>query len=720
MNATKTIFQCLLVVGVLCSQLIAGGGPENVLLVVNADSASSKMIANYYIHGRKIPARNVVYLNGIPDREFTNEDVFRDKILKPIVQEIEERKLALSIDYIIYSSDFPTMVTNAKHFVKLRNQLKEETGQQLQAKLYAPNASLTSMTYFAGATINDNPGYLGLDSNTYYRLPANKILRRPFSPGPSLDLFRKATEVARPETEEASDSKILDESIVALGQLMKKNPQQPALTYWAARRYAQKGNASQAAKAITFAIRQGWAFRKYTQTDPYFEKVQDDPLFKGIVARMPDLPFEFAPTRGFKQKYTWGPNGFLNAEPGQGNRFFISSILAVTRNHGNNEKEALRQLKRSMAADETNPQGTFYFADTADVRTKARRANFDKAISALKQLGHNATIIKTAMPIKANDVLGVTTGTPQFSWTKTGSKIVAGAFCDNLTSFGGRMHKPGQTRVSEFLANGAAGASGTIVEPYAIQNKFPHPMVHVHYARGCSLGEAFYQSVYGPFQILLVGDALCQPWATKPKVRIKGIKPGDEIKDKVKIFFDVESSPVGISGYELYVDGVLAHRTANKDSILLDTVNMSDGYHEIRIVAWSDGSIESTQSIVIPVSINNKGESTQLTTEHPDYLDTDTITFRAKSNFGDSIELMHNGRSIAKKIGTDVEFKIKAALLGRGPVKVEALAISETRKSVASLPVSLQIDGRLSERKVDTETPPKKEVQNPKKTPAGK
>ena len=81
---------------------------------------------------------------------------------------------------------------------------------------------------------------------------------------------------------------------------------------------------------------------------------------------------------------------------------------------------------------------------------------------------------------------------------------------------------------------------------------------------------------------------------------------------------------------------------------------------------------------------------------------------------------MHNGRSIAKKIGTDVEFKIKAALLGRGPVKVEALAISETRKSVASLPVSLQIDGRLSERKVDTETPPKKEVQNPKKTPAGK
>ncbi len=44
----------------------AGGGPENVLLVVNEDSPSSKLIANHYISLRQIPDRNVVYLTDIP------------------------------------------------------------------------------------------------------------------------------------------------------------------------------------------------------------------------------------------------------------------------------------------------------------------------------------------------------------------------------------------------------------------------------------------------------------------------------------------------------------------------------------------------------------------------------------------------------------------------------------------------------------------------------
>ena len=40
----------------------AGGGPENVAVVVNADSWASLAVANKYVALRRIPECNVIYL----------------------------------------------------------------------------------------------------------------------------------------------------------------------------------------------------------------------------------------------------------------------------------------------------------------------------------------------------------------------------------------------------------------------------------------------------------------------------------------------------------------------------------------------------------------------------------------------------------------------------------------------------------------------------------
>lgn len=673
----------------------AGGGPENLVLVVNADSASSKLIANHYIHGRMIPPRNVIYLNGIPNQEQISLDEFRNLILKPIFQQIDERKIAFNTDYIVYSADFPTVINAGQHHNQLMDEAKKNN-INLPAQLLLSEGSITSLTFFAGSVLSDQPGYLLLDANTYYRQPAANILRRPFTGSVQQQFEAAIASIDKPKDD-------FTQGREQLLELAKKNPQQVAVAYWLARFYAAEADAKNAALWLTQAIRMGWSFRQQTRSDLAFDKVKNEPLFKGIADRIPEDPFEFVPTRGFKQTYSWGLNGFVNNEPGQGNRYFLSTVLAVTRNQGTNEREAIRQLKSAMSADETKPEGTFYFSDTVDVRSTTRKPNFKVAIQALKRLGHKSEIITTILPTQRRDILGLSTGTPTFAWTATGSRVVPGAICENLTSYGGVMRDTTQTKLSEFIRNDAAGSSGTVTEPYAIQAKFPHPLIHAHYAAGSSLAEAFYQSVAGPFQLLIVGDALCQPWATRPKFEIGGVKPFESISGTANLTIDWSPSLVPLAGMEMYVDGVLVLRSRTRERIAFDTTGISDGYHELRLVAVANNTIETTGNVIMPLVVNNHDQRTELTTRKNEWLDTDTITFNAKSNFGDSIELTHNMRSIAKKIGREAEFKIPASLLGRGPVAVEAISIDETGAVVASVPIELMIEGGLSENNQMTE-----------------
>src|SRR4051794_31972621 len=106
-------FVCLLVWFAIfnaATTAVAGGGPENLLLVVNSNSESSKTIANAYIELRKIPPMNVLYLDWKGSLESASGVNFRDKILTPVVKALDDRHLAQQIDYVVYSSDFPWRV----------------------------------------------------------------------------------------------------------------------------------------------------------------------------------------------------------------------------------------------------------------------------------------------------------------------------------------------------------------------------------------------------------------------------------------------------------------------------------------------------------------------------------------------------------------------------------------------------------------------------------
>lgn len=705
----------LVVAALMPGCVLAGGGPENVAVIVNVASRSSRLIANHYVAARNIPVRNVILLSDVPDREKVSFTDFRDKILVPVLQQLKARKIDPSIDYILYSADFPTVVLVREHQQKLFELVKKQLGTETMpnANLYGAAASITSATYFAAAVLADDPGYLLLDANNYFRKPASMILTTPFL-GDHKKQYDRAI-AAFPSGPGAE----FDTALKTLENLAGSNPSQAAVSYWLARFYGRKGEAQQAAKWLADAVNKGWVYRDYTKDDKAFEKVRDQPLFAGLLQRMPNQPFRQTTSFGFRHQRLWAPNGLINDEPGQGQNLFLSTALAATRNYGTTEQEALDQVLVTAKADESRPDGTFYFSIAGGVRNTTRRAGIDPAIDALQALGRKAETIKTNLPKNKRDIVGLLTGTSGFQFEGTGNKILPGAICEHLTSHGGRLSAPGQTHLSEFIRFGAAGACGTVTEPYAIAAKFPDPMMHVHYARGCSLAESYYQSVHGPFQLLIVGDGLCQPWAVKPTVEVRGLQSDQIVNGPVSLELDFDDSPVPVAKVELYLDGVLAYRNRLLTKFEFNSAELSDGYHELRVVAIADDRVESCGNAVIPFAVNNKDQRVEIDCRRKHWKETEDVELTVKSNCGDKVQLSFRMELLEEKpLGKtgEVEFSVPAQLLGRGPVLLEAIARSDdSGLVVSSVPLSLQIDGPISRIKAQTERPAAKPPAKPRK-----
>ncbi len=672
----------------ICSPSVslAGGGPEGVLLVVNWDNASSKLIANHYAALRGIPARNVLYLANIPDQNKITVKEFQDLILRPIFEYIRDAKLEAQIDYIVYSSGFPTAIDTTTHQKVFLKRLEEREGANAKQliPIFSPTASITSMTYFAGAVLVDEPGYMGLAANNYYRQPAKIILETPF--------ILEQQEKYKQALDDIAGEKV-DVGIAALEALAREHPAQIAVSYSLAQAFARKGDATKASDWLTRAIRTGWCYRKFSQADEAFAKIKDEPLFKGIVDRLPDIPFEYTPTFGFATRFAWAANGSINGNQNTGANFVLCTMLTVNSKFGISERDSLDYLKRTVAADGSKPKGKFYFCDTSDVRTKTRQPAFASVIAQLKAMGEESVISHDTMPLNGT-AIGATIGVAVFDWPKCKTKIVPGAIVENLTSLGGDYTRDAHTRATELLKQGAAGSSGTIVEPFALQQKFPHPMIHVHYRRGCSLAESFYQSVAGPFQLLIVGDALCQPWAVRPELKASGLDPMQTVSGDVRLALTAPDSSK-IELIEIYLDGKLTGRSARIEELKFDSKTLTDGYHELRLVPIANTPIQTRANITIPFIVQNENGSITLSTKKKSFAENETINLSFESNFGENVELFINSRNLRKAANGESVFEINASELGRGPVKLYAVATDDKGQKHESPPLTVEVMGPI-------------------------
>lgn len=76
---------------------LAGGGPQNVLLIVDPESADGKAVANYYLAARGVPLENVVYL----DPQAANYPTWVDDKLDVLFGMLANRGVEDHIDYIV-------------------------------------------------------------------------------------------------------------------------------------------------------------------------------------------------------------------------------------------------------------------------------------------------------------------------------------------------------------------------------------------------------------------------------------------------------------------------------------------------------------------------------------------------------------------------------------------------------------------------------------------
>jgi hypothetical protein len=399
---------------------------------------------------------------------------------------------------------------------------------------------------------------------------------------------------------------------------------------------------------------------------------------------------QFADTHGFRSWYGWGSTGQL-LEVG-GERYFLSAILGITAGKGNSVPEVLRYLDRSVKADGSPPQGTIYFSKTNDPRSVPRHGWFDPAVAELKKLGVSAEVITAEVP-SGKELAGGMFGSANVLWDQRNNTILPGAIVDDLTSFGGEIknNSAGQTLLTEFLRAGAAGSSGTAVEPLSDPRKFPNPFLFVHYARGCNLIEAHYQAVAAPYQLVIVGDALCQPWAKIPTVQVDGAAAGGTLSGRVTLTPSASGGASEVDRFELYLDGERIATCARGGQLALDTSSRSDGAHELRVVGVGSGPIETQGRVVLPVSFNNHGRKMTFTSTTDRVRLGQKIRLQAEAPGALTIYFYNNGRVLGQVNGDKGELAVNSAVLGAGPVVLRAIALGKGGANTHVLATPLEV-----------------------------
>jgi uncharacterized protein (TIGR03790 family) len=174
-------------------------------------------------------------------------------------------------------------------------------------------------------------------------------------------------------------------------------------------------------------------------------------------------------------------------------------------------EQARALIDRGVESDGSSPPGTAYLLSTSDKARNVRSTWYPMVEQMFNSRLHVRRLREDALRDK-KDVLFYFTGKAAVEGLET-LHFLPGAIADHLTSSGGVLTASRQMSALRWLEAGATGSYGTVVEPCAMLQKFPHPGVVIgHYLRGETLIEAYWKSVDMPGQGIFVGEPLAAPF----------------------------------------------------------------------------------------------------------------------------------------------------------------------------------------------------------------
>ncbi len=417
-------------------------------------------------------------------------------------------------------------------------------------------------------------------------------------------------------------------------------------------------------------------------------------------------------------------------------RYWSVSYVGYTGAGGNSPQDIFDYLQRAKAADAQGQGGVIYCPRGGDDRYGIRGGGWLPGADPGSRLG-------TTFPVW--DSLGILYAQPDISSTSRGSMIrsadiggevigsasiaeaapngntyLPGAWADHATSTAAMFDRfyNGQSSIALWIHAGAYGSAGCMSEPYAMGSKFPHPHIHTHFRNGASLGEALWESMELTMEIMPLGDPLMQPYAVFPAVSISS-PAGDGTTVSGSNMQISASAAIGAvnlhstmvqagleSNLDLAVDGHVVNIGATNETIavartnggggfLLDTTTLSDGYHELRVIAYNNNSVRTQGEATRTLFVNNHNQSVAVS--GPSGVDYDggsaSITVTPSGiTTATNLTLQANGRTLATLPVNGTTVSVSGRLFGYyGTSTVYAVSWLADGRQVRSAPLNLNV-----------------------------
>jgi uncharacterized protein (TIGR03790 family) len=272
---------------------------------------------------------------------------------------------------------------------------------------------------------------------------------------------------------------------------------------------------------------------------------------------------------------------------------------------------AKKLVDHGVAGDGTFPRQPMLLAKSSDLLRNFRFTSFDNAILNTRLAG-TATIVRTNMdsPVGLSNLAGFETGMYQF--TISPNTFVPGAIADSLTSYGGVIFGPNDHTTLLVLINaGASGSYGTVTEPSPVGAKFPTPQVYFYQARGFNIAECYYQSLFEPYEGIVVAEPLSAPFAQPGSGAWQGASSNAVLSGTAHLSASFTSADAQhpLQKVDLFVDGKFFQAVTNVPPLPGNTVALQLGGYAINYTVPANATIASVATnlaslINVPAATN--------------------------------------------------------------------------------------------------------------------